>query len=180
MQSQRLMVSKYLDQIAPFLSSQTLATIALILTLLISLFLFKMRGNKEFLYFILVLNSIFIVILALIPVDRGVRLLAAMPLIDIALFGVGVFEFIYSVKAIIKYAPSQKDAIKRMSLGHYLSRSEVPYLARDYALKYKNHRLSRKATNDGDFDAKKLSKEEIYSLAIEEFLLQDKQKVAKK
>ena len=103
-----------------------------------------------------------------------------MPLIDIALFGVGVFEFIYSVKAIIKYAPNHKDAIKTMSLGHYLSRSEVPYLARDYALKYKNHRLSRKATNDGPFDAKKLTKEELYSLAVEEFLLQEKSKVAKK
>lgn len=103
-----------------------------------------------------------------------------MPLIDIALFGVGVFEFIYSIKAIIKYAPNNKDAIKRMSLGHYLSRSEVPYLARDYALKYKNHRLSRKATNDGPFDAKKLTKEELYSLAVEEFLLQEKSKVAKK
>lgn len=180
MQNQRLMVSKYLDQIAPFLSSQTLATIALILTLLISLFLFKMRGNKEFLYFILVLNSIFIVILALIPVDRGVRLLAAMPLIDIALFGVGVFEFIYSIKAIIRYAPNNKDAVKNMSLGNYLSKADVALFAKNFCQRYQNHRLSRKATNDGPFDAKKLTKEEIYSLAVEEFLLQEKSKVAKK
>lgn len=103
-----------------------------------------------------------------------------MPLIDIALFGVGVFEFIYSIKAIIKYAPNQKDAIKSMSLGHYLRRADVALFAKNFCQRYQNHRLSKKATNDGPFDAKKLSKEEIYSLAIEEFLLQDKQKVAKK
>lgn len=174
------MVSKYLDQIAPFLSSQTLATIALTLTLLISLFLFKMRGNKEFLYFILVLNSIFIVILALIPVDRGVRLLAAMPLIDIALFGVGVFEFIRSVKAIIKYAPNHKDAIKSMSLGHYLRRADVALFAKNFCQRYQNHRLSKKATNDGSFNIKRLTLEEIYTLAVEEFVLENKEKSTKK
>lgn len=174
------MLSKYLDEIAPFITNQSLVAVAIILTLMISLFIFKMRSNREFLYFILVLNTIFIVILGIIPTDRGVRLLAAIPLIDLALFGVGVFEFIRSVKAIIKYAPAHKEAVKNMSLGNYLSKADVALFAKNFCQRYKNHRLSKKATNDGYFDIKRLTLEEIYTLAVEEFALENKEKSTKK
>jgi hypothetical protein len=160
---------KFLDSLAPFVNSQALMFIGITLTLMISLFLFKMKSNKEFLYFTLAFNAILIVVIGLIPPERGIRVLVSLPVMDMLFFLIGVYEFVSSIKAIIKYAPTQKDVIKNMSLGNYLNKGQIPKLATSYCQKYKNHRLSKKAYSDGCLDIKKLSMEELFSLAIEEY-----------
>lgn len=162
-------MSKLLDSITPFVTTQALVFLAITLTLMISLFLFKMKSNREFLYFTLIFNTIFIVIIGIIPPDRGIRVLVSLPIMDILFFCIGVYEFISSIKAIIKYAPNEKDIIKNMSLDNYLNKSDVVKLAIAYCQKHKSHRLSSKAYADGFFDIKKLTPNELYSLAIEEY-----------
>lgn len=162
-------MSKFLDSLVPFVTSQALVFVAITFTLMISLFLFRMKSNKEFLYFTLAFNAIFIVILAIIPPDRGIRVLVALPIMDMLFFLTGVYEFVSSIRAIEKHAPTQKEVIKNMSLGDYLNKSQIPKLAISYCQKYKNHRLSKKAYSDGCLDIKKLSLDELFSLAIEEY-----------